>query len=68
MCKIIFCVLIFAILPFSLLEAQTIELVNPSFEDTLSVSKTPSGWSDCGKPGESPPDIQPNVIYSTNQA
>jgi outer membrane protein OmpA-like peptidoglycan-associated protein len=36
-----------------------IYLVNPSFEDTPRQSDTPTGWYDCGAPGESPPDIQP---------
>jgi len=63
MCKIIFHVLIFVILPFSLLEAQTIELFNPSFEGTPAASTTPDAWYDCGRPGQSPPDIQPNGTF-----
>jgi outer membrane protein OmpA-like peptidoglycan-associated protein len=37
----------------------SINFVNPSFEDLPKMGQTPSGWYDCGKPGESAPDIQP---------
>ena len=36
-----------------------IELNNPSFEDFPKAGQTPEGWFDCGKDGESPPDVQP---------
>jgi outer membrane protein OmpA-like peptidoglycan-associated protein len=36
-----------------------IVLNNPSFEDIPTQGKTPTGWYDCGRPGESAPDIQP---------
>lgn len=40
--------------------AQTsIRLNNASFEDLPMHSTTPYGWSNCGDPIESPPDIQP---------
>lgn len=40
-----------------------IELINGSFEDTPFIGrrlgKGPRGWRDCGKPGESAPDVHP---------
>lgn len=43
------------------LQAQTtIRLQNPSFEwDNVQPGKVPSGWTDLGMEGESPPDILP---------
>ena len=38
----------------------TIFLNNPSFEDMARHSATPTGWTDCGVPGESAPDIHPD--------
>ncbi len=35
-----------------------IKLSNPSFEGTPQATVSPSGWYDCGFPGETPPDIQ----------
>jgi outer membrane protein OmpA-like peptidoglycan-associated protein len=35
---------------------------NPSFEDLPKPSQSPMGWYDCGKSGESPPDIQPGYF------
>ncbi len=43
-------------------EDGTIFLVNPSFEDMPSNSRAPIGWSDCGFPGESAPDVQPDPM------
>ena len=46
---------------------QSIELRNPSFEGTPYAGsnenyfKAPRGWYNCGKPNETPPDIQPNL-------
>ncbi len=37
-----------------------ISLTNPSFEDVARHSHVPRGWYDCGFPGESPPDTQPD--------
>lgn len=37
-----------------------IQLTNPSFEDVARHSHVPRGWYDCGFPGESPPDTQPD--------
>lgn len=47
---------------------QEIKLENPSFEGkpaTGVIGYNPVvGWIDCGKSGESPPDIQPNAGFS----
>lgn len=40
--------------------AQIMPLTNPSFEDIAKYSHVPRGWYDCGFPGESPPDTQPD--------
>ncbi|MBB4079819.1 outer membrane protein OmpA-like peptidoglycan-associated protein [Lewinella aquimaris] len=40
----------------------TITLVNPSFEDMPRVGAAPKGWTDCGFPGESAVDIQPDPL------
>jgi outer membrane protein OmpA-like peptidoglycan-associated protein len=45
-----------------------IYLTNPSFEDKPQHSKTPTGWVDCGFPGESEPDIQPNHQFAVTKA
>lgn len=42
--------------------ATTILLRNPSFEDMPRNSMPPVGWIDCGWPGETPPDIQPDPL------
>lgn len=34
-------------------------LTNPSFEDLPKMGETPMGWYNCGKAGETPPDVQP---------
>ena len=41
-------------------EAPVITLTNPSFEDYPRVGFAPRGWTDCGFPGESAVDIQPD--------
>lgn len=61
--KVILHILILVIFSFLQLKAQTIELFNPSFEGTPGASTTPDAWYNCGKPGETPPDIQPNPTY-----
>ncbi len=56
---------------FSLLNAQdpqTINLANPSFEDYQRAGKPPTGWIDCGKPGETPPDVQPGSFQVSHPA
>jgi hypothetical protein len=54
---------------------QTINLINPSFEDIPRAGNpgTPpiNGWNDCGKskfPNETPPDIQPGSWGVTTKA
>lgn len=47
---------------------QTVHLKNPSFEDTPSAGRAPSGWVDCGHAGESPPDIQPNGGFNVTKS
>lgn len=51
----------------STLDAQDapIKLTNPSFMDIAHAggdqfNRGPRGWQDCGAPGETPPDVQPN--------
>jgi outer membrane protein OmpA-like peptidoglycan-associated protein len=44
----------------------TIRLRNPSFEDMAQAGKVPTGWSDCGFQGQTPPDIQPNPAFQVN--
>ncbi|MCW5921060.1 MAG: OmpA family protein [Saprospiraceae bacterium] len=55
-------------LPF-FMAAQTkdapINFANPSFEDLPRSGVTPSGWYDCGSPGETPPDVQPGQFDVT---
>jgi len=41
-------------------QLDTINFINHSFEDQPQRATTPSEWYNCGAPGESPPDIQPN--------
>ena len=45
-------------------EAGTITLTNPSFEDMPRAGAAPKGWTDCGFPGESAVDIQPDPLRS----
>lgn len=40
-----------------------VKLTNPSFEDIPRHSHTPRGWYDCGFPGESAPDTQPDPTF-----
>ena len=42
---------------------DVIKLYNPSFEDMPRASKAPVGWYDCGFPGETPPDTQPDTTF-----
>lgn len=57
--------LLFTSLLFS--QATEITLQNPSFEDTPKISTVPSGWLDCGFPGETSPDILPAPIFSVSR-
>lgn len=38
-------------------------LRNPSFEDMPRNSSPPRGWTDCGAPGETPPDVHPDPEF-----
>ena len=40
-----------------------IQLRNPSFEDMPRNSAAPRGWTDCGFPGETPPDVHPDPRF-----
>jgi outer membrane protein OmpA-like peptidoglycan-associated protein len=46
-------------------QSETIQLVNPSFEgipaDGTVGGALPSGWRDCGFPGETAPDVHPQI-------
>lgn len=42
-----------------------INFVNPSFEDFPKAGEAPNGWYDCGKPNETPPDVQPGAFSVT---
>jgi outer membrane protein OmpA-like peptidoglycan-associated protein len=44
-------------------QADTVRLVNGSFEGQPMASRTPYGWVDCGFKGETPPDIQPSGTF-----
>jgi len=44
-----------------------VSLVNPSFEGRTGHSQTPEGWKNCGQPGESPPDVQPDFTFGVRQ-
>jgi outer membrane protein OmpA-like peptidoglycan-associated protein len=46
-------------------EEPPIYLVNPSFEDLPKCCEAPTGWYNCGKTDESPPDIQPGSFQVT---
>jgi len=47
-------------------QGSPIILSNPSFEDVPHIGKQgmrgPRGWNDCGKPGETAPDVQPSPL------
>lgn len=43
-------------------EEGTIFLRNASFEDMPRHSAAPRGWTNCGFPGESPPDVHPDPL------
>lgn len=45
-------------------QVDTIRLFNSSFEDTPQHSIPPRGWSDCGFPGETPPDVHPTTQFN----
>ncbi len=48
--------------PLSFCQTNQIRLQNPSFEGTPALGAKQlnlSGWSDCGQPGNTPPDVHP---------
>lgn len=49
-------------------DGTPIKLTNPSFEDIPRHSHTPRGWYDCGFPGESPPDTQPDPTFQVSKS
>lgn len=60
-------------LPFGMVAQMTqkdapIVLTNPSFEDLPKMGETPTGWYNCGKAGETPPDVQPGGWTVTKPA
>jgi len=59
----------FVILVFTKIKAQSevIFLENPSFEDAPRAGMAPSGWFDCGFPGETAPDVQPFGGFGVTQ-
>ncbi len=61
---LLLCVLL---LPAWSLQAQNIQLHNPSFESTPMDGVPPQGWQDCGFPGETPPDVHPitDTVYNS---
>ncbi len=52
----------------ALAQDQIIRLKNASFEDPPRAGKPPTGWHDCGFPGETPPDIQPGEFGASTAA
>ncbi|OAV42660.1 hypothetical protein A3850_015565 [Lewinella sp. 4G2] len=44
-------------------ELGEIQLRNPSFEDMPRNSAPPRGWTNCGFPGETPPDVHPDPRF-----
>lgn len=64
----LFCVLVLAAAAGrGLTQGQSILLTNPSFEDAPEHSRQPAGWHNCGFPGESPPDTQPNNEFAVTK-
>jgi len=47
-------------------EEGIIFLRNPSFEDMPRNSSPPLGWTNCGFPGETPPDVHPDPKFEFN--
>lgn len=48
-------------------QSEIIFLENPSFEDAPRAGMAPSGWIDCGFPGETAPDVQPFGGFGVTQ-
>jgi len=56
LCSLVFCFAAQA-------QDDIIRLKNPSFEDIPKAGKAPAGWYNCGFPGETPPDVQPDPTF-----
>lgn len=65
--SITFCVLAVLGMQHTMKGQDTIYLTNPSFEDYPRPGKPPTGWYDCGFPGETPPDVQPDATFSVSK-
>lgn len=48
-------------------QGEPIVLSNPSFEDFARASQPPINWYNCGFPGESPPDVQPDPTFNVTK-
>ncbi len=57
-----------ALCPAIFAQEGVIYLTNPSFEDMPQHSRAPLGWTDCGSPLESAPDVQPGFWGVTKAA
>lgn len=49
--------------PLTAQDDEPVFLLNPSFEDLPRHSWTPAGWTNCGDPSESPPDVHPDPTF-----
>jgi outer membrane protein OmpA-like peptidoglycan-associated protein len=58
-------ILFIPVAAFAQPKEELIYFANPSFEDLPKCCEAPSAWYDCGKPEESPPDIQPGSFQVT---
>lgn len=58
-------ILLLPLTAFAQPKEDLIYFANPSFEDLPKCCEAPSAWYDCGKPEESPPDIQPGSFQVT---
>ncbi|NUO00049.1 MAG: OmpA family protein [Saprospiraceae bacterium] len=48
-------------------QGEPVTLSNPSFEDFPRASNPPINWYNCGFPGESPPDVQPDPTFNVTK-
>jgi hypothetical protein len=58
--------LITSLLAAALLSGQVITMLNPGFEGLPRHSTPPPNWMNCGSPGESPPDTQPEMTFQVS--
>lgn len=61
----VFVLFLLPLLAVAQLKSDPIPFSNPSFEDLPKCCEAPTGWYNCGKPDESPPDIQPGSFQVT---